>query len=345
MEQYTNPRSVGSLGGMKRLQSSLPSYRSWHEVQAFLQKNDAYTLHRKKVRKFRRNKYILKGIDDLWQSDLADLTGLSHYNDNYKYLLVTIDCFSKYLWVTPLRSKTAQAVLDAVKEMKTMRKPKNWQTDKGGEFRALQDFMKEHGVNFYTTQNPDTKAAIAERVIRTLKSRLYRYFTAKNTYKYLDVLQDIVHSYNNSKHRTTGMKPTEVTRNDVKKIKQKMYPPEVNLEVKFKYRVGDSVRLAKEKYIFEKGYKQGWTDEIFEIVERVPRDPPVYKVKDLSGETIVGTFYEQELQKVIKTDNTYKIESILKHRTSNGKKEYLVKWLGYPDSFASWVAAEDITTT
>lgn len=270
------------------------------------------------------------------------MSSLSEFNSGYKYLLVTIDCFSKFLWVAALKSKTAQAVLDAVKEMKTMRKPKNWQVDKGGEFRALADFMTEHSINFYTTQNPDTKAAFAERVIRTLKSRLYRYFTAANSWRYIDVLGDIVDSYNNTTHRTIGMKPTDVRRSDVKAIKKRMYPMLSNVRIKFKFSVGDQVRLAKEKHYFEKGYKQGWTNEIFTISERLARVPPVYKVQDSSGEEIVGTFYEPELQKIIKKDDIYKIESILKRRHNNGKDEILVKWLGYPESAATWISVDDV---
>ncbi|KAJ8018519.1 Heterochromatin protein 1 [Holothuria leucospilota] len=88
---------------------------------------------------------------------------------------------------------------------------------------------------------------------------------------------------------------------------------------------------------FRKGYLPQWTDEVFTVSERHSRIPPVYTLKDYSGETIEGNFYHNELQKVSKIDHTYRIEKILKRRTRNGQKEYFVKWKGYPSKFNSWV--------
>ena len=105
----------------------------------------------------------------------------------------------------------------------------------------------------------------------------------------------------------------------------------------FKFKVGDKVRLSMSTQPFRKGYLPKWTEEIFEVSHRISRIPPVYKVKDFEGEDIKGTFYEEELQKIIKTDNMYRIERVLKKRTRNGKKQYFVKWMGYPDKFSSWV--------
>ena len=106
-----------------------------------------------------------------------------------------------------------------------------------------------------------------------------------------------------------------------------------------KFKVGDTVRISKEKLRFEKGYEQNWTREIFIISQIIRRNPIVYKVKDLADEEIRGTFYEQELQKVIDT-GYYPIEKILKQRRKNGKVQYLVKFKDYPEKFNRWV--EDV---
>ena len=93
---------------------------------------------------------------------------------------------------------------------------------------------------------------------------------------------------------------------------------------------------------FEKSYYQGWTEEEFEIAKAFTDDPPYYKIKDLKGTVLEGTFYEQKVQKVVKIDNIYKIESILKKLKHKKHQEYFVKWLGYPDSFNSWIHERDL---
>ena len=86
-----------------------------------------------------------------------------------------------------------------------------------------------------------------------------------------------------------------------------------------------------------------WTEEVFTITKRVLRRPPVYKIADFDDEELKGTFYEQELQKVDKTESDfYRVEEILRSRMRNKRKEYFVKWLGYPDKFNSWVPAESV---
>jgi hypothetical protein len=110
---------------------------------------------------------------------------------------------------------------------------------------------------------------------------------------------------------------------------------ENKIEIKFK--VGDKVRISKMKRVFEKGYTPNWTREIFVIHQVLATNPPTFIIKDLENEIIEGTFYQSELQKIYKYDDVFKINEIIKTRTlKNGKKEYLVNWLGYPDKFNSW---------
>ncbi|GIY45143.1 hypothetical protein CEXT_80471 [Caerostris extrusa] len=105
------------------------------------------------------------------------------------------------------------------------------------------------------------------------------------------------------------------------------------------FKLNDSVRISKWKDRFEKGYKNNWSREIFTIHQILPRQPIVYKLKDLKGEIIEGTFYEKEIQKV--TDSGfYPIEKIIKKKKKkDGKVEYFVKFLGYPEKFNSWVSS------
>ena len=288
---YNDLASSTGLASVKRLYEYV---RSKKKAEEFLKTQDSYTLHKPVVRKFRRRKYVVKGINDLVQMDLADMSSLSRWNDGVRYLLIWIDCYSRYLRVVPLKDKSGPSVKEAVRSLLKEQKPAHVQTDKGTEFinQGLRQLFKDQGVNFYTTQDPDTKAAFAERVIRTLKSRIYRYMTLKHAKRYIDVLQDLVTSYNSSKHRSIGMSPKDVTGKLINsKTTPMIYKPH-------KFKLGDRVRIPLEKTAFSRGYTPNWTAEYFYISELLHTDPPTYKIKDGNDEAIIGSYYEPELQAV-----------------------------------------------
>jgi hypothetical protein len=188
--------------------------------------------------------------------------------------------------------------------------------------------------------NDDIKAACVERFNRTLKTRMYRYFSAHHTNRWIDVLQSLIDSYNNSYHRTIGMAPNDVTVDNAHAVGVRMYP--LKTQPIWKYKVGDTVKIAKYKHIFVKGYMQNWTDENFLISQRHATQPVTYGLTDLAGEDIKGKYYENEIQKVVKTDDVFIVEKVLKTRKRSGKLEHYVKWRGYPDKFNSWTS--EITT-
>jgi transposase InsO family protein len=145
-------------------------------------------------------------MNDTWELDLMDVQNLAKYNDSHKYLLSAIDVFSKYLHIVPLKSKTGPAVasaflsiFDDAKYKKTHRtRPISVRTDRGKEFlnKHFQDALKSENIEFQLCRNPDVKCAVIERVHCTLRDKLYKYFTYKNTYKYIDVLPKFVKAYN-----------------------------------------------------------------------------------------------------------------------------------------------------
>ena len=158
--------------------------------------------------------------------------------------------------------------------------------------------------------------------------------THKHTHRWIDVLDDIVLSYNRSFHRSIGMAPIDVTPQNEDEIRRRLYP--IKPKPKWTLRIDDTVRISKYKHVFEKGYLPNWTDEIFTISVCYPTHPVTYGLKDLAGEDIKGRFYTQEIQKVNKTDDVYDVEKVIKTRKRLGKIEYLVKWKGYPEKFNSW---------
>jgi hypothetical protein len=343
---YYDPKSSACYAGSQPLIGKTKTKINPRKTKEWLLTQDAYTLHTPRRKKFPRNRYIVSNIDDLWQADLAVLKNLSRYNHGFKYLLVVVDVFSKYGWLRPLKNKTAKAVNEAFESIFDAdgRKPRNIQCDKGREFvsTASASFFKKHDINFYTTRNPDTKAAVVERFLKTVKTRLWRYFTHRNTYRYVDVIQDLARAYNRTVHSSIKMAPADVSDKNVLQVWKNLYS-KVESYITPRLKVGDTVRIAKEKKHFAKGYENNWTTEIFKVLRVIEHPIPVYEVADMTGEVIDGTFYESELQKVIVPKNRVRrIERVLEMKGSGKSKKVLVKWKGYPAKFNSWIPASDI---
>ena len=217
------------------------------------------------------------------------------------------------------------------------RKPTKVQTDAGVEFtnRAFKSTLKKQNIHLYVTFR-ENKAAVVERFNRTLKSRMWRYFTHNNTYRYVDVLQELVSGYNASPHKGVGMAPIEVNDSNQLKIWKKYYSQGVNRKP-FKFAIKDHVRISRDKGVFAKGYVQSWSEEHFVIESRLRRTPNVYVLRDLSGETLQGIFYEEQLQRV-KAPDVFPISRIVR---KSGKRA-LVEWRGWPEKFNSWIPLSDL---
>jgi hypothetical protein len=316
-------------------------------VDDWLRKQITYTLHRPVQLKFETRPVIVYDIDEQWQLDLVDLSKLSRYNAGYKHLLVCIDVLSKYAWIEPLKSKSANAIKEALQKVFLHRQPLMIQTDKGTEFLnvLVKNMLEEKKIKLFTT-NSERKASVVERLNRTMKSIMFKYFTRKNTRKYIDVLPDLVKRYNNSFHRSIKMIPADVNRTNVPKAWINLYEKRSLFQTKSKRKlltVGDLVRISIEKLPFQKRYEEVWTEEIFVVSHRFDDgNPMVYKLKDQSGEPIKGTFYYEELQKVVEPE-AYRIEKIIrKKKTVSGKLLYYVKWKGYSENFNSYISGEDL---
>ena len=294
----------------------------------------AEELHRPIKRKFKKRRVIVNGIDKIWAADLADMTAFKDYNDGYKFLLLVIDTFSKYGYLIPLKNKKGETVADALKDIFKKRKPGKLWTDKGKEFynKNVKDL-----VELYSTENEE-KSSIAERWVRTIKEKMWKYFTDNNTYKYIDVLPDLVEDYNNTVHSSTKLTPEEASKkkNELT-VWRNLYPDRYKkYNITPKFSVGDEVRITKKKKVFEKGYTTRWKEEIFTIKEIRDTNPITYKLTDLKGEEIKGTFYEPELQKT--EQQIYRIEKVIEKE----KGRSFVKWKDYSDKFNSWVDNKDL---
>ncbi|GFY27985.1 putative uncharacterized transposon-derived protein F54H12.3 [Trichonephila clavipes] len=334
---YENPEVPNSFGGVEALHRSVKGKYSKKDVKHWLSQKDAYTLHKPVRHKFQRNRVFVSDIDRQFQADLVDMQSLAEFNKGYKYLLTCIDLFSKFAWAVPLKDKFGKSVKSGLEIIFKERKPKVLQTDAGKEFlnKIVQNYLKNLNVNFFT--NNETKASIVERFNRTLKTKMWKYFTEFNTKNYIDVIDKLIHSYNHSYHRSIKMEPVSVSRHNRKQVLKNLYGGLRNEKPKApRFKIGDIVRINKQKLHFEKGYEQNWRRELFIVFEIVQRIPIVYRLKDLQGEEIKGTYYEAELQKVVDS-GFYPVENVIKQRKRGGITEYFVKFLGYPEKFNDWV--------
>jgi hypothetical protein len=213
---YYNPESPASFGGVYSIYRVVKDEGkhqiSRNKIRLWLQKQDTYSLHKPVRYRFKRNRVIVGAIDEQLEADLVIMDSLSKYNNGFKYILTVIDVLSKYAWAEPIKTETGENLVKAFEKiLKKGRKPETFHTDKGTEFmnRKFQAFLKKHNIRVFTTQN-ETKASIVERFNRTLKTKMWIYFTAKNTLKYVDILQKLVKSHNHSRHRSIGMRPVDV---------------------------------------------------------------------------------------------------------------------------------------
>ena len=245
-------------------------------MMTWLSTQDAYPLHKPVRRHFKRRCVEVGGANQQWQADLVDMSRLKAANDGTTLLFTVIDVFSKRAWCIPLKSKSAASLVAVFRlnDVNNNNRPTTLQTDKGSEFlnRPLQRLLKEYGVHHFATHNEETKASIVERFNRSLKTRMWRYFTKKQTIRYVDALQDFVRSCNNSHHRSIGMAPSAVNSANQETVCQRLYGYDGGGTPT--YRVGDRVRISKAKRHFEKGYMANWTKNCLRSSTRIVRIRP-----------------------------------------------------------------------
>lgn len=310
---------------------------TYSDVEKWLQNQDAYTLHRRARRKLSAEPRVhVRHIDEQWCIDLCDMVDVAKDNGGYRYILTCIDVLSKYAWAEPTKTKNANAVADAMQKIlkSTSRQPMRIESDKGKEFHnsVFSTMLKSLGIHHFST-NSRHKASVVERFNRTLKQLLYRSFTATNTNKWVNVLQDALATYNGRIHRSIGMAPSSVNIRNEKLIYRRLYkkkPPAGKLLKK-----GQLVRLSKIRRTFEKGYLPSFTEEVFKIDRVITGRPHRYELIDLMNEKVEGKFVSEELTPVIKNANdVWRIEKVIS-RDNQGR--FFVKWKGFPDKFNSWV--------
>ena len=287
-------KGPASYGSIKRLQtqSKLPLGK----IQSYLETKPSFTKYRSIRLKFPRLKVFVKDIHEIWSLDLAHVDKLAKYNRKIKYLLVAVDCLSRYLRVEPMKTKYATEAAEAFKKMIKNKQPEKVWVDDGTEFLgAFKQLCTKRGIHLYSTFS-EKKSAFAERNIRSLKKIIHRYLEEKWTYSYIDQLGQFVKTINSRVNRITKTAPNKVTKTDVPRLVS--LAAQTSSTQKPKFYIGDFVRVVKKDKAFRKSYMQSFTDEVFEITGIPTLSPPTYTLADADKEPIQGKFYQPELQLV-----------------------------------------------
>ena len=260
-----------------------------------LQMNFINQLIKKKFKKIRVYSLFK---DNIWGVGLADMQLINKFNKGTRFLLCVIDIFSivsKYSWVVTLKDKKGVTIVNAFQKVlgRSNRKPNKIWVDKGSDFynSSFIKWLKGNDIEMYSTYNQG-KSVVAERFIRTLKNKNYKYMTSISENLYIDKLYDIVNEYNNTYHEAIKMKPVDVKSGNYVEYN-------VNFNDKYpKFQVGDHVRISKYKNIFGEGYTPNWSEEIFVIKKVQTTVPWIYVSNEFNGEEIIATFMKKNCRRL-----------------------------------------------
>ena len=353
-EAYNNINRPSGISSIKKLFDDVRKTNpniTIKDVKEFLSGQDSYTLHKDNRIKFPRRKFLFSRPG---HTIVADVAYTKPYNvKNNPYLLVLIDGFSRFLSILPLQSLKSvhvKPVLDSFFSDNIYRYEKML-SDEGVEFlnKNMEELYKKHKIVRYSTYNRTIKASIAERVILTIKNKIKRYVTLKNTEYFMDVLQTFVNSYNNSDHRGLGYrKPLNVhlmvNPQKILKLSQRLYKEHVKKlkSLGGELSVNQVVRIQALRHTFARSIHVKNTYELFKVIQVNKEYKPItYVLSELDGDPIQGTFYIQELTPV-KDSGSYEIE-VLRSRKRKNRTDYLIKYVNYPSSKATWVSEKNLT--
>lgn len=274
------------------------------DVKSWLETQKVYTIYRKSQTKFQRRKVLSRGLQYQYQADLVDYSALKRDNSGYAFVLTVIDIFSRLAMAIPIKSKSGVRVAAALeKAFRSMKKPRKLQTDLGKEFynANVKRLLVAKGIHHFSTDQP-LKAQIVERFNRTMREKLKQSMAYRQSLNYISVLPDFLYGYNAKPHKSIfPYAPRDVNRDNEARVHDLQYGEYLRQrQTKHRFNIGDKVRKALIKGPFSKSYKfKAFSDKLYEIVDKIYCNPPMYKIKDLrTGNVLEGGVYEEQLQRV-----------------------------------------------
>ena len=239
-------------------------------------------IYSKPPKKYYATKTDVYHIDDTWSLDILDIKDYGPKNNRgYRYVLVTIDNFSKFGWTIPLKNKNAQTIKDSFENflINTKRKPNLIESDRGREFynNIFQDFLNKNDIKHYS-RNSSYGAVFAERFNRTIRDLLKRPVFERGDGKWVDILPAITKQYNNTIHSSTKLTPKDVSLKKNEGIVYKIILDK-RKKIKRKFQINDLVRTAdlRDKH-FLKSDTTIWSYKLYKITEIVKDTVPAYKI-------------------------------------------------------------------
>ena len=358
---YYDTRNPAAYGTVSALYDAVRSDAKHHvplaAVKQWLNGQNAYAFYRKAERRFPRERVVVSEKNQEWDCDTLSMSYYRKQNEDYAYILVCVDIFTRWLYTRPLKTLRASETKEAFKDiLLSADKPESIRTDRGGEFVGsdMKKYLQAERIKHILTNN-ELKASYAERVNRTLRSRIARLIRGTNSFDWLTHLQELTEAYNYTKHRSIGTTPAAaLCQTSSGELWRRQYlTPDVTtgaFKEEFSLQVGDRVRASYLTGPFHRNHDENWTREIFTVTaRRTSQGFQKYRIKSMDDKPIEGEFYEEELLKTEDggADYEYEVDEILKHRTvGKGRKkrrEVFVSWMGWPKKYNSWVSESTLT--
>lgn len=359
--RYTTLPHPTAFAGLNQLKHFYP-LQSSRKLAQDLTAVDSYTRNRE----FKRpvyNPIFVREPRKLLQADLLDKSKLKRRNANIAYWLVVIDTFTRYVWVRPLKTKTATKTTAAfqsiLRDMTDSEKVALLLTDKGTEFtgRPFQQMLRDNNIEHIT---PLFHAPHVERFNRTIQSIVGKYLTEFATARFVDIMDLAVKSYNLRKHRMIKMSPLEAElpeNQDRVRLALEMYyrtkvykklddKPHNKKRVATKFKKNDLVRKVIKRTKFFRSFHPTFDEEVFKISDVHTNLPTtMYSLQDLEGKRLRKKFYPRELQKVSDL-SSFKITRIYENtrrvNPRTGEQEVKVNFEGLPDRYKAFVPVNSI---
>ena len=247
---YYNPKHSTAFSSASKLWQYIKLHGrniTRKQLYEWLSKQDVYTSHHPILHCFARRRVITRGLNDVWDVDLMDMSNLAEHNDGVTFIAIFIDIFSRYLYVEPMKNKSTKETLQAIKRVfaKSQQQPETFRSDAGKEFigKEVKQYLADHEIYQQVTRN-EKKANYAERVIQTLKKKIYKYLYHHKTERYIDVLQELVEGYNEGYHSGIKRAPSTINKENEVQVWAEQYLPKKSVKItkiKFKFSEGDLV--------------------------------------------------------------------------------------------------------
>lgn len=244
--------------------------------------------------------------------DVIIYENYSRVNSGFSNILLAVDCFSKRVFVEKMKGRTAQDVKNALAQIfkRSKRKPTKIFADKDTAFTStvVKGFLKKNGIELYHAVSY-LHSSLAERYVGRFKRIMARIFTHNNNHRWLGYEQDVADNINHSYNRSIGMASADVNKKNESLVWHRLYSKYIRIKnpIKPKFKVGDLVKISTRtlKDVFRKSYDVSWSTETYKVKEIKGRDlVPYFKLEDLDGEEIEGSYYNEELQLVGRPENS-----------------------------------------